>query len=82
MIAKVVFSDTSMSSDLSALQVDQDSSYMAEDTAFVGFLGEVQHERFWFMGSLSRRNVFYCTAAVTLCMAACGAFNLYKEATE
>lgn len=29
------------SSDLSAVQVDKDSSYMAEDTSFVGFKGEV-----------------------------------------
>lgn len=38
---QVVFNDTSGSSDLSAVQVDDSSVYMAEDTSFVGFEGEV-----------------------------------------
>lgn len=35
------FKDTRKSSDLSAVQVDEKSSYTAEDTSFVGFQGEV-----------------------------------------
>lgn len=34
-------SDSSRSPDLSAVQVDHASSYMAEDTSFIGFEGEV-----------------------------------------
>ncbi|CAM9801896.1 unnamed protein product, partial [Hapterophycus canaliculatus] len=37
---QVVFNDTSGSGDVSAVQVDQQSSYKAEDTSFVGFAGE------------------------------------------
>lgn len=38
---QVEFKDTTKSSDLSAVQVDEESSYMAVDTSFVGFQGEV-----------------------------------------
>lgn len=44
-IAQVDFKDSSGSSDLSAVQVDQASSYMAEDTSFTGFEGEVRFFR-------------------------------------
>ncbi|CBJ26637.1 adhesin-like protein [Ectocarpus siliculosus] len=37
---QTVFTDTEGSSDLSAVQADEDSSYKAEDTSFVGFAGE------------------------------------------
>ncbi|CAN0005479.1 unnamed protein product [Ectocarpus fasciculatus] len=37
---QTVFTDTGRSSDLSAVQADEDSSYKAEDTSFVGFVGE------------------------------------------
>lgn len=36
------FKDTSNSLDRSAVQVDGKSSYMAEDTSFEGFEGEVR----------------------------------------
>ncbi|CBJ33868.1 probable extracellular nuclease (ISS) [Ectocarpus siliculosus] len=35
-----VFTDTGGSSDLSAVQADEDSSYKAEETSFVGFAGD------------------------------------------
>ena len=35
------FKDTRESSDLSAVQINKDSIYMAEDTYFEGFEGEV-----------------------------------------
>ena len=38
---QVNFKDTTKSSDLSAVQVDADSIYMAEGTSFEGFEGEV-----------------------------------------
>ena len=38
---QVEFRDTRKTPDVSAVQVDEDSSYMAEDTSFVGFQGEV-----------------------------------------
>ena len=41
-IAKVEFCDSSGSEELSAVQVNEGSSYMAEDTSFVGFAGEVR----------------------------------------
>lgn len=44
-IAQVDFKDSSGSSDLSAVQVDQASSYMAENTSFTGFEGEVRFVR-------------------------------------
>lgn len=34
---QVVFDDTSGSGDVSAVQVDAESSFMAENTSFVGF---------------------------------------------
>ena len=34
--------NTKESSDLSAVHVDEDSTYKAEDTSFVGFEGEVR----------------------------------------
>ncbi|CAM9271368.1 unnamed protein product, partial [Ectocarpus sp. 8 AP-2014] len=37
---QTVFTDTGGSPDLSAVQADEDSSYKAEDTSFVGFAGE------------------------------------------
>lgn len=40
-IAQVDFVDFSGSTDVAAVQVDQASSYMAEDTSFTGFEGEV-----------------------------------------
>lgn len=39
--AQVDFEDSSGSSDISAVQVDHKSSYMAEYTSFTGFDGEV-----------------------------------------
>ena len=48
--AQVVFIDTSESEDLSAVQADQDSSYKAEDTSFVGFVGEVRFLAFCVLG--------------------------------
>lgn len=41
-MVQVDFIDSSGSSDLSAVQVDQGSSYMAEDTSFTGFEEEVR----------------------------------------
>ena len=38
---QVVFNDSSGSADVSAVQLDDQSSYKAEDTSFVGFTGEV-----------------------------------------
>ena len=40
-IGQVEFNDTSESKDFSAVQVDATSSYLGEDTSFVGFAGEV-----------------------------------------
>lgn len=34
--------DTSGNKDLSAVQADEDSTYVAEGTSFVGFVGEVR----------------------------------------
>ena len=39
---QVVFNDTSGSEGMSAVQVDEKSSFMGEDTFFVGFAGEVR----------------------------------------
>jgi len=39
---KVVFNDTLGGAELSAVQVDRESSYKAEDTSFLGFYGEVR----------------------------------------
>lgn len=41
LLGKVVFNDTFGGAELSAVQVDQESSYKAEDTSFLGFYGEV-----------------------------------------
>lgn len=38
---QVVFNDSSSSGKIFAVQADDDSSYMAEETYFVGFAGEV-----------------------------------------
>lgn len=38
---RVNFSDSTKSPDLSAVQSDHDSTYIAEETIFVGFKGEV-----------------------------------------
>lgn len=40
-IAQVSFTDTTTSEDLSAVQADEDSTLIIEDTAFAGFLGQV-----------------------------------------
>lgn len=42
---QVVFNDSSGSPDLSAIQADEESSYFAESTSFVGFAGEVRSVR-------------------------------------
>lgn len=39
---QVIFSDTSGSPDISAVQADEASTYKAEETSFVGFAGEVR----------------------------------------
>ena len=41
LIEQVVFNDTFGGAELSAVQVDEESSYKAEDTSFLGFYGEV-----------------------------------------
>lgn len=41
MVGQVEFNDTSKTVDLSAVQADAKSTYMAEGTSFVGFAGEV-----------------------------------------
>lgn len=41
-MAQVEFKDSSGSKELSAVQVDEMSSYQAEDTSFRGFAGEVR----------------------------------------
>lgn len=38
---RVNFSDSTQTSDLSAVQTDSDSIYIAEETTFVGFEGQV-----------------------------------------
>lgn len=43
-ISQVEFSDSSRSVELLAVQVNEGSSYMAEDTSFVGFQAEVRVE--------------------------------------
>lgn len=39
--AQVTFIDTTVSEDLSAVQADEDSTLIIEDTAFAGFVGQV-----------------------------------------
>ena len=39
---RVNFIDTTESADLSALQSDDNSTFVAEETAFIGFQGEVR----------------------------------------
>lgn len=41
MWTQVEFNDTRGALDISAVQLDEESSYMAEDTSFIGFQGEV-----------------------------------------
>ncbi len=46
---QVVFYDTSGSAEVSAVQLDQHSSYKAEDTRFAGLVGEVRYvPLYWF----------------------------------
>lgn len=40
-LVQVEFSDSSMSPELSAVQVNEDSTFMAEETYFTGFASEV-----------------------------------------
>lgn len=51
-----MFNDTTGSGDASAVQLDYESSYKAEDTSFVGFDGEVHHLR---MIALQRECFFH-----------------------
>ena len=47
LIEQVVFNDTFGGAELSAVQVDEESSYKAEDTSFLGFYGEVRPPLSW-----------------------------------
>lgn len=52
-ISQVEFSDSLGSVDLAAVQVDEGSSYMAEDTSFMGFAAEVRVESNSYVGAIN-----------------------------
>ena len=62
------FKDTKESSDLSAVQVDAGSTYLAEDTSFEGFDGEV--------GACWRKPCQGCNSHVFLCYLALNVWNV------